>query len=89
MAKNNKKKSKIVPVIPVLPLYYPGFLGILGTPVFLNWPLATLFFLQRNQLKHNSCNLTMQGMGLWWTKVCSTLNRGGGQNGKSKCTPWN
>ena len=46
MAKNYQKISKIAPVIPVLPRYYPGIfpgiLGILGTPVFLNWPLATL-----------------------------------------------
>ena len=49
MARNNKKKSKIAPVIPVLPRYYPGIspsiLGILGTPVFLNWPLATLHLM--------------------------------------------
>ena len=41
-------KKKVAPVILVLPWYYPGntgsyavILGILGTPVFLDLPLAT------------------------------------------------
>ena len=41
-----KKNQKFAPVIQVLPRCYPGIfpgiLGNLGTPVFLNWPLATL-----------------------------------------------
>ena len=49
MAKNGQNGHKIAPVIPVLPRYYPpsspGILGIFGTPVFLNWPLATLTML--------------------------------------------
>ena len=46
-------KKKVAPVIPLLTWYYPGntgiypsiypgILGILRTPVFPDWPLATL-----------------------------------------------